>query len=113
MIQIFGKKKSSETRKAVRFCKERSIEYQFIDITEKEISPGELSHILQSVEAHELVDDQGTFYKKNGYEYLEYDPVEEIIEHPQLMRVPILRNRKRAHVGFDAGVFEKMIDEDA
>ena len=34
-IQIFGTKKSSDTRKAERFFKERGIKFQFIDMKEK------------------------------------------------------------------------------
>jgi arsenate reductase-like glutaredoxin family protein len=101
MIQIFGKKKSAETRKATRFLKERSIEFQFVDITEKMISAGELSHVLGFVEPEDLVDTQSTFYKKNGYDYLDYDPIEEILEHPELMSLPIVRGRKMAFIGFD------------
>jgi arsenate reductase-like glutaredoxin family protein len=32
-IQIFGTKKSGDTRKAERFFKERGIRFQFVDVT--------------------------------------------------------------------------------
>ena len=42
-IQIFGTKKSSDTRKAERFFKERGIKYQSIDLKEKSLSKGEFN----------------------------------------------------------------------
>ena len=40
-IQIFGTKKSSDTRKAERFFKERGIKFQSIDLKDKGLSKGE------------------------------------------------------------------------
>ena len=48
-IQIFGTKKSSDTRKAERFFKERGIKFQFIDMKEKELSKGEFNSVMQAV----------------------------------------------------------------
>jgi arsenate reductase-like glutaredoxin family protein len=48
-LQIFGTRKSSDTRKAERFFKERRVTYQFIDLAEKGISPGELRSVRQAV----------------------------------------------------------------
>ena len=44
-IQIFGLKKCSETRKAQRFFKERRIPVHFIDLSQKEMSKGELRSV--------------------------------------------------------------------
>ena len=38
MIQIFGTKKSSDSRKAERFFKERGIKCQYVDMKEKGLS---------------------------------------------------------------------------
>ncbi|MGM0432601.1 MAG: arsenate reductase family protein [Spirochaetota bacterium] len=109
ILQIFGHKKSAETRKAIRFCKERSIEHQFVDLKEREISAGELSHILNYVTPQELIDTDSTFYKKHGYDYLDYDPVEEVLEHPELMRLPLVRAKRDACVGFDEKRMEQIV----
>lgn len=109
ILQIFGHRKSAQTRKALRYCKERSIEHQFIDIREREISAGELSHILSYVDPEELIDTESAFYKKNGYEYLDYDPVEEVLEHPELMRLPLVRAKRAACVGFDESLMEQIV----
>ena len=48
-IQIFGTKKSSDTRKAERFFKERGIRFQSVDLKEKGLSKGEFNAVMQSV----------------------------------------------------------------
>ena len=48
-IQIFGTKKSFDTKKAQRWFKERRIKFQFIDLREKEMSKGELRGVAQAV----------------------------------------------------------------
>ena len=45
-IQIFGTKKSSDTRKAERFFKERGIKFQSVDLKEKGLSKGEFSAVI-------------------------------------------------------------------
>ena len=44
-IQIFGTKKSFDTKKAQRYFKERRISFQFIDLKEKGMSKGELQSV--------------------------------------------------------------------
>ena len=48
-IQIFGTKKSSDTRKAERFFKERGIKFQSIDLNQKGLSKGEFNSVMQAV----------------------------------------------------------------
>ena len=48
-IQIFGAKKSFDTKKAERYFKERRIKYQYIDMAEKGLSKGELTSVAQAV----------------------------------------------------------------
>ena len=48
-IQIFGTKKSADTRKAERYFKERRIRFQSIDLKEKGLSKGEFNSVMQAV----------------------------------------------------------------
>ena len=57
-IQIFGTKKSSDTRKAERFFKERGIKFQFVDLKEKAMSKGEFKSVLQAVGGLDAMIDQ-------------------------------------------------------
>lgn len=107
MLQIIGTFSSRDTQKAVRYCRERSIPFQMVDITKKELAEKEWSSIFSSVQAaDELIDKNSKLYKKKGYEYMEYDAEEELRENPELLILPILRSKGRAHAGFDEAFIE-------
>ena len=99
--QIFGTNKCRVTQKAVRFFKERGADYQFIDINTKAPSPGELDDMISRAGADTLLDTESKTYKKRGMAYMEFDPAEEIAEHPELLKTPAVRNRQSLCVGAD------------
>lgn len=108
MLQIIGKNKDKNTRAAIRWVKERRIPYQFVDIDERKLSPKEWNSIFQSVDDLEsIIDKESQYYKKNGYGWREYDAKEEVMEHVELLILPVLRNGMKAHVGWD----EKWVEE--
>lgn len=102
IIQIFGKKNCSDTRKAERFFKERKIQIQFINLKEKGISKGELKSICQKYDIEELLDKEGTEYKKRNLEYMVYDIEELLEESPILFKTPIVRLKNKITVGYKA-----------
>ena len=102
-VQIFGTKKSSDARKAERWFKERRVKAQFIDLLDKGISKGELRSVAQVCGGLDaLIDpdckDQDALAPVT---YLAPAQKEDaILEHPQVLRQPIVRNGKRAAVGY-------------
>ncbi len=107
MIQIIGTLSSKETQKAIRYMKERRKEFQFVDLKERKLAPKEWESIFSSSSEDEFIDKESKYYIKNGYSYRDYDPKEEVQEHIELLRLPILRNRNRAKVGFDRDFLEE------
>ena len=107
MVQIIGTKRCAETRKALRFCQERSLEYQFVDLNSRPLSPGEYKNIFSAVNPSHLVDTDSPHYKKGGYAWRVFDPEEELMEHPQLLKSPILRRKGRVQIGFDPSFLEQ------
>ena len=101
-IQIFGTKKSADTRKAERYFKERGIRFQSIDMKEKGLSKGELQSVMQAVGGLEnMLDpdckDQDTLAL---VKYLAAEDKEaKVLENQQLLKTPIVRNGKQATVG--------------
>ena len=93
-IQIFGKSKCFDTKKAERYFKERRVKYQYIDMKKYGISRGELNGVLRSVDPKHP--DAALL------QYLAYDQdkVEKVLENPTLLRTPIVRNGKQATVGY-------------
>jgi len=98
-IQVFGTKKCNDTKKALRFFKERNIKIHFIDLTEKAISKGELNNILRTISEDDLINKQGKEYKKMNLHYLQHNIQNVLLENPLLFSTPIVRNGGDATVG--------------
>ena len=91
-IQIFGIKKCQDTRKAERYFKERKIIYQFIDLTIKGLSKGELQSVQRFVNLKSLIDTQGKEYKKRNMQYIVHNAEDMLLQYPSLFKTPIVRN---------------------
>ncbi len=91
-IQLFGTKKCQDTRKAERYFKERKITYQFIDLTIKGLSKGELTSIQRFVNLKDLIDTQCKEYQKRNLQYIVHNREQILLEHPTLFKTPIVRN---------------------
>ena len=102
-IQIFGKTKCFDTKKAERYFKERGIKYQYIDMKEKGMSKGELNTVCQAVGGlDKLLDDKCR--DKDALALIRYiseeDRAEKLLENQQVIRTPIVRNGKKATIGY-------------
>lgn len=100
-VQIFGTKKSFDSKKAERYFKERGIKYQFVDMKEKGLSKGEFHSVCQAVGGYEkLIDPKCK--DKNLLALIQYlseeDKKEKILENQKIIRTPIVRNGKQATV---------------
>jgi arsenate reductase len=101
-VQIFGVKKCADTRKAQRFFKERGIRFQFVDLTEKGLSKGELHSVAVRVPLEQLLDRSSPRFAQKGLAHAWLDPgkIEALLlADPLLFRTPIVRNGKEATVG--------------
>ena len=108
-IQIFGTKKSADTRKAERFFKERGIKLQFVDLKEKGLSKGEFNSVKQAVGGlDKLIDENAK--DKDTLALIKYiadeDKEEKILENQQILVQPIVRNGKKATVGYQPDIWK-------
>ena len=55
-IQIFGIQKSADTRKALRFFKERRVNVHFVDLKIRAASKGELTRFVQKFGVDGILD---------------------------------------------------------
>ncbi len=100
-LQIFGTRKCRDTKKAERFFRERGIPFQLIDLAEKGISAGELRAVAAAVGLSALIDTESRRFKDRGLAYQDYDEESEILSDPLILRTPIVRDGKRATVGYE------------
>ena len=108
-IQIFGTKKCFDTKKAERYFKERGVKYQFIDMKEKGMSRGELNSVKQAVGGLDsLIDDKCK--DKDLLALLKYlsdeDREEKVLENPKVIKTPVVRNGKKATLGYCPDVWK-------
>ncbi len=106
-IQIFGTVKCRETQKAQRYFKERGIPFQFINLAEKGPSRGELQNIKAAVGLDSLMDTGGKEYSRRNLKYLTHNVEEELLNDPLLFKTPIVRNGKKATVGYMPEVWKE------
>ena len=105
-IQIFGKSKCFDTKKAERYFKERRINFQRIDLIGIGLSRGEFSSVKAAVGLDALID-----ISAPGAEILKYlaydsDREEKLLENPVFIKTPIVRNGKKATVGYCPDVWK-------
>lgn len=99
-IQIFGKSKCFETKKAERWFKERRIKYQYIDLVKYGMSRGELQSVKNAVGLENLVDPKDPDYPLFQYLASVDAKLDKLYEIPEMIRTPVVRNGKKATVGY-------------
>ena len=108
-IQIFGTKKSNDSKKAERYFKERGIRFQYVDMKEKGLSKGEFQSVISAVgDLSSLIDrktkDQETIQMLS---YLSAEDAElKVFENQQVLILPIVRNGKQATVGYQPDIWK-------
>jgi arsenate reductase-like glutaredoxin family protein len=101
-VQIFGVKKSSDTRKALRFFAERRIRTHFVDLTQRAASPGELRRFIQKFGVTALIDLGSRRYSELGLAHSRYGDerwMQLLVDEPLLLRVPLVRYGNKLTVG--------------
>lgn len=112
-MQIFGIKKSAETRKALRFFSERRIRTHFVDLMERPASLGELRRFAQKFGIAALVDRDGKRFNELGLRYSQLSDerwLEKLSEEPLLLRLPLIRNANQVLIGADEKILKSWME---
>lgn len=108
-VQIFGVKKSADTRKALRFFSERRIKTHFVDLTERAASAGELRRFAQRFGVDALLDRTGRAFSDQGLQHARLSDerwLSLLEEHPLLLRMPLVRQVGPGAGGLTIGLAE-------
>ena len=109
-IQIFGKSKCFDTKKAERYFKERRIKFQSIDVVKFGMSPKEFENVLRAVGGIDnLIDWNSKHEDITLMKYMEDKRAKEdkVFDNPSLMKTPVVRNGKQATVGYQPEIWAK------
>lgn len=101
-VQIFGLKKSAETRAAQRFFAERRVRTHFVDLAERAASPGELRRFVQKFGAEALLDRSAKRFAELGLGAARYGDEKwtlKLAEEPRLLKLPLVRWQQKLTVG--------------
>ena len=102
-IQIFGKSKSFDTKKAERYFKERRSKFQAIDLVRYGMSGKEFDSVLRAVGGIDnLIDWESKSPEVTLMKYMDDKRAKEdkVFDDPTLMKTPVVRNGKQATVGY-------------
>ena len=101
-VQIFGVRKSADTRAALRFFAERRIKVHFVDLYERAASVGELRRFAQKFGIAALIDRESRRYGELGLRSATLSEerwLEKLSLEPLLLKVPLVRNQQQLTIG--------------
>ncbi|MEO7963079.1 MAG: ArsC/Spx/MgsR family protein [Gemmatimonadaceae bacterium] len=111
-VQIFGTKKSSETRKALRFFAERRIRTHFVDLNDRAAALGELKRFAQKFGVPSLIDRDSKRFAELGLGPARYSDdywLGKLADEPLLLRIPLVRFQHKLTIGVDETAWKEWI----
>jgi arsenate reductase (glutaredoxin) len=101
-VQVFGIRKSADTRKALRFFSERRIKTHFVDLMERPASLGELRRFAQKFGTASLTDSNANRYAELGLRHARLSDesmLDKLCQEPLLLRMPLVRYGHQLTIG--------------
>lgn len=108
-VQVFGVKKSADTRKALRFFSERRIKTHFVDFAERSMSQGELKRFAQRYGVEALIDRESRTFLELGLRHATLSEdrwLERLADEPLMLRMPLVRQVGPGAKGLTVGLAE-------
>jgi len=112
-VQIFGVRKSAETRKALRFFAERRVRTLFVDLMERPASKGELRRFVQKFGITAMVDQTSRRYQELGLRHSRMSDeswIDKLAEEPLLLRMPLVRSSSKVSIGEDEVTWKQWME---
>jgi len=112
LVQIFGTKKSADTRKAQRFFADRRIKVHFVDLAERAAALGELRRFSQKFGVEALIDRDSKRFADLGLRtalYGEERWLNILAEEPFILRQPLVRLQQKVCIGVDEKVWKEWL----
>jgi len=111
-VQIFGVKKDADTRKALRFFKERRVKVHFVDFKVRPPAPGEVRRFAQKFGVEALVDRTAKRFRALGLQHAHYGSerwLELVVKEPLILRMPLVRRGRDLTVGAAEDVWKSWL----
>lgn len=101
-VQVFGVRKSADTRAALRFFSERRIRTHFVDLDQRAASPRELERFTRKYGVQGLIDRGSKRFAALGLGAAHLSDarwLEKLSLEPGLLRMPLVRWQQELTVG--------------
>jgi arsenate reductase-like glutaredoxin family protein len=111
-VQIFGVNNSANTRKALRFFKERRIHVHFVDFKIRGPSKGELRRFVDKLGVDAVIDRDTKRFQALGLQAAHYGAdrwIEIVMDEPLILQLPLVRCGQNVTVGFDDGEWKRWL----
>ncbi|HEX6938503.1 MAG TPA: ArsC/Spx/MgsR family protein [Longimicrobiales bacterium] len=111
-VQVFGTKKSADTRKALRFFSERRVKTHFVDLNVRAATPGELRRFAQKFGVDALIDRGSKRFTQLGLAHASHSEerwLAILAEEPLLLRQPLVRAGTRLAIGAAEDVWREWV----
>lgn len=111
-VQVFGRRDSRPTQKALRFFKERRVAVSFVDVAVRPPAPTELRRFAERLGVRSLPDESAAAYKEAGLGYMRLNDselFERLLASPSLLRLPLVRCGSSFTAGLDEATWRTWI----
>ncbi len=108
-VQLFGRRDSRDTQKALRFFKERRVAVGFVDLAQRPLAPTELRRFADRLGVANLADTGSAAWRDAGLAYLRMDDGElfaRLLADQRLLRLPLARFGDRFAAGVDEAAWK-------
>jgi arsenate reductase-like glutaredoxin family protein len=112
-VQIFGVRKSADTRKALRFFAERRVKTHFVDLIERPAAKGELRRFFQKFGIALLLDTKSSRFEELGLRHARMSDeswLDKLAAEPLLLRMPLVRSSNQLSIGADETTWKKWME---
>ena len=100
-MQIIGTAKCRDTKKCRLWFDQRGLDYHFVDLAKRPLSPGELRAIASGNSWDQMLDRDGKAWKSRQLEWKDFNPEEELNEEPLLLKTPVVREGSESIIGMN------------
>lgn len=111
-VQLFGRKDSRGSQRAIRFFRERRVDVSYVDVAVRPPAPRELRRFAERFGADALLDGDSRSYREGGLGYMRLTPddvMERLIDDPGLLRLPLVRCGDLLTVGVDEAAWKEWL----
>jgi arsenate reductase len=109
-VQVFGVRKSADTRAALRFFAERRVKVHFVDLNERAAALGELRRFAQKYGVSALIDRESRRYAELGLHAARMSDerwLEKLSLEPLLLRMPLVRHQQQLTIGAAPDIWDE------